>query len=116
MTLYASPELHAANPPESWTVERIPNGSRAFFGLVIEAGQRPVETFTTRRDAEQAKGNPESWHRKLYAKEARWYAGENIPGWRSWADVKAEHERNAAKWAAIEAERARINARIGVAA
>lgn len=96
MSLFATPEAHAANPPESWTVERIAgNGARAKFGLVIEPGAGPAETFGTRQDAERAKNNPQSWLRSLYEKERRWYAGENIAGWRPWAEIAAEREQKA---------------------
>jgi hypothetical protein len=42
---------------------------------------------------------------RLWEKERRWYAGESIPGWKTWAEVKAAQERNEAWQAARRAEK-----------
>lgn len=106
MSLFADPEQHAANPPETWQIVRIPTGSRARFALKISADQPHPETFATRGEAERERDK--GYTRRLYEDEARWYAGEPVRGWRPWAEVKADQERNAARHAQIEAQRQAI--------
>lgn len=97
-------EDHADNGPETWRVETVRDASGrrvpSLFHLTT-AGGDVLDTFTTRREAEAAK---ESGHLvTLYHRERRWYAGEEIPGWRPWAEVHAEQERREA-WLAQRAE------------
>jgi hypothetical protein len=75
--MFASPEEHAANPPETWRVVKVtdrlwelrPAGSDyAFFG------------YPTKREAEEAKRS--GFYFDLYNDEARWYAGEPVPHWK----------------------------------
>lgn len=109
MSLFATPELHAANPPESWEIRRIARGRSVTYCIIIQAGGNPVDTFGTRRDAESTVSNPDSWLRRMYEKERRWYAGESIPGWEPFD--RAAHERHMIRVAEIERRRAEINAR-----
>lgn len=91
MSLFSGPQEHAANPPLSWQVVKA--GTRV-WDLRTTAGV-VLQTFTTRRDAEGAR--LQGWLVDLYEKERRWYGGEPVANWRPWADVRAEHERTAAK-------------------
>lgn len=103
MSLYTSPEQHAANPPETWTVERIPYGTRARWCVVDKQGTQMGPTYETKREAE---ANLDSgWYVRHWEKEQRWYDGESIPGWKSYAECKAEQERNEAWQAARRAEK-----------
>jgi len=91
MTLFATPEEHAAHPPASWQV--IHAGQRS-WNLETAPGVA-IHTYRTREAAEAAKVSGQ-WV-DLWERESRWYAGEAIPHWRLWADVKAERERRAAR-------------------
>jgi hypothetical protein len=55
-----------------------------------------------------------SWLVQAYEKDARWYAGESIPGWKSWAECKAEQERIEARKAEREAAERRKIERQGI--
>lgn len=112
MSLFNGPEEHAANPPESWQIVRVPSGTRARFALKISEHQPHPETFATRGDAENERTKGHT--RRLYDDETRWYAGESVRGWRPWAEVKADQERHAAYSA--ERERMRNAPYKGVAA
>jgi hypothetical protein len=81
VALFATPQEHAANPPESWVV--VKRGPRSW--ALTPAGDPDVvlDQFETKRSAEQAR--TESFLVKLYRQEARWYAGEPVPGWRPYA-------------------------------
>jgi hypothetical protein len=76
MTLFSSPEEHAANPPATWQVVKV--GTRR-WGLATQAGY-VLERFECKTDAEQ--GRTEGWAADLYDKETRWYAGEPVNGWK----------------------------------
>lgn len=78
MALFANPQEHAANPPETWAV--VKRAARS-WGLTL-AGDSTVELghYETKRAAEQAR--EEGFLVRLYRQEARWYAGESVPGWR----------------------------------
>lgn len=80
MSLYRGPEEHAANPPETWEVVK---GGRS-WSLRDRAGA-VLETFTTKREAEL--GRADGRAANLYERERRWYAGENIAGWKPYAEV-----------------------------
>ena len=75
MALFASRSLHENNPPSDWSVEKI--GSR--WALVTADGTE-LESFRTKRAA--LEGQKDGFCARLYAKEARWYAGEAVPGWK----------------------------------
>lgn len=110
MSLFQSPEQHAANGPDTWRVEKVREGLWAILtaeGDGWNAGDR-LETFPTRKSA--VEGLETGWAASLWEKERRWYAGEHIHGWKSWAEVKAEHERIEAHFAARKAEREAANA------
>lgn len=92
MSLFATPEEHAANPPETWEIRKL--YERRWVLIVNKA--HPVETqdmFPTKKDAEDARDNPDSWLRRLYDDETRWYKGEPVRGWRPYAEIKAAQER-----------------------
>lgn len=98
MACYIDPETHAANPPETWTVQK--RGQRG-WALVDREGT-VLESTTTKRDALAAIET--GTFRRAYDAEGRWYAGETPPGRKSWAECKAERERAAARRAARASE------------
>lgn len=73
--MFTTPEDHAANPPESWEVVK---AAPRVWRLLI-AGD-VAQTFTTRREAEEATQSGRLV--ETYRKEGRWFAGEQIPGWK----------------------------------
>ena len=99
MSLFASPEEHAANPPASWLVVKV--APRCWS--VTTADGDVLDTFATRADALAVRGFG-SVLANLYAAEGRWYAGVPRAGHRSYADCKAESDRIAARWAATPAD------------
>lgn len=80
MSLFANPAEHAANPPDTWKVTRV--GRR--YALQTEGGIQ-LDSFERKRDAESARTS--GFIARLYADEARWYAGEQVPGWRPYKEV-----------------------------
>lgn len=99
MSLFSNPEEHAANPPETWQVVKVGRGFAIVTKDVTDAdlergGISYLEHFERKRDAVAAlNGETRSWALTQYEKDARWYAGETLPGQRSWAECKAEKER-----------------------
>lgn len=88
MSLFSSPEEHAANPPSSWRVEK--RGRK--WHLLIHAGSaHSCDSFLTKHQAEAAKTT--GFHFDLYQRESRWYAGETIPGWKTYAHCLAERAK-----------------------
>lgn len=87
MSLFSGPEEHTANPPETWVVHKA--GERNWQlqtkdGGVLDWGQ------PTKKRAEALRA--EGWYVEMYDKERRWYAGEDIPPWKPWAQCQAEQE------------------------
>jgi hypothetical protein len=81
MALFATPQEHAANPPETWVV--VKRGPRS-WALTLNGDTTAVlDRFETKRAAEQAR--TEGFLVRLYRQEARWYAGEPVPGWRPYS-------------------------------
>ena len=95
MALHTTPEDHAADPPSAWQVVKVADRC---WHLKSSHGHVFGSSYKTRRAAEQDKVT--GFYVNLYEKEGRWYAGHTPDGWRSWAEVKAERERRAAKAAA----------------
>ena len=89
MTLFSGPEEHAANPPETW--EAVKAGERCWHLRTKDGGT--LDYFTTKREA--LKARDDGFAARLYEQERRWYAGESIPNWRPWVDVRADRERRA---------------------
>ena len=87
MNLFATPEEHAANPPQSWQVVK---AAPRLWHLQTTGGTT-LDSFTTRHAAETARD--QSWLVTLYEEERRWYAGERVNGRRPWADVLADRKR-----------------------
>lgn len=81
MALYTSPEAHAANPPETWAA--VKTGARS-WALTDQAGGI-LQTTATRREAEALRSS--GFYFDLWHKEARWYAGEPVQGWKPYAPV-----------------------------
>lgn len=89
--LFGSPEQHAANPPSTWRVVKVPTrGSKPIWQLQTAGGQ-VLEQAGTRKAAEAAR--TVSVAASLYAKEARWFAGELVAGWKPYQQVLAEREK-----------------------
>ncbi len=91
MTLFATPEEHAANPPATWQVNKA--AERVWQLRTRDGGV--LHTYTTKGAAEEGKVG--GFYADQYAKDGRWYAGETPPGHRSWADCLADRERLAAR-------------------
>lgn len=91
MPVFPSPEVHAANPPDTWIVQK--HGRR--YELATSAGEPLDYSFERKSDAEQARTTGRA--AKLYEQETRWYAGESIPNWRPYSEVKAEQEKTEAR-------------------
>jgi hypothetical protein len=81
--MFANPEEHAANPPETWTVQR---AGRRWRLLTASGGF--IDSFDTKGAAEGARTSGR-WA-DLYESDGRWYAGETPPGMRSYAQCRAE--------------------------
>jgi hypothetical protein len=84
MSLYADPQEHAANPPESWEVRKA--GPR-WWQLVDQSGN-VLGRAETKRAAEELKVS--GFYFKLWHQEARWYAGETVYGWKPYVPVGAK--------------------------
>lgn len=85
------PEEHADNAPETWRVVKV--ADRCWHLETKDGGV--LEGFTTKHAAEERKVSGALVD--LYAKEGRWYAGEQVYPWRPYAEVKAEEERRLAR-------------------
>ena len=92
MSMFGGPEEHAANHPNTWVVRKL--YERA-WSLQTKDGVR-IETRETRRQAEADRVHGR-WV-SLYDRDTRWYAGDTPSGLKSYAECKAERERNAARW------------------
>jgi hypothetical protein len=93
MSLFSTPQTHAENAPETWQTVKV--ADRAWE---VQTKDGTTLTRMTRKvDADMVRTCPESFMRMAYDKEGRWYAGAQIPGWKSWAECKAERERTAAR-------------------
>lgn len=114
MSLFSTPEQHAANGPDTWRVEKVRDGLWAIVTATgdPQLGGDRLETYPTRKSA--VEGLTDGWAARLWEKERRWYAGESIPGWKSWAEVKAEHERIEARKAEREGQERRKIERQGI--
>ncbi len=100
--MYSSPEALAVNPPESW---RIVKRAERLWDLLIDAShEHPAETFRTRALALAERDNPQSRMRREVDRERRWYEGEPIPHWKSYAECMADRQRNEAYQAKRRAE------------
>jgi len=87
MGMFSGPTEHAENPPETWLVRKA--GDR-LWELTTKSGT-VINTYGTQTHAREER-TPGHFFADLYAKETRWYAGEQIEQWKPWATVKAERE------------------------
>lgn len=92
--LFASPEEHAVNTPESWIVEKTDN-RREPWGLFTADKEILLGNFSTKKSANQSKIDGEM--HQVWMNEKLWYAGEEIPNAHgylktSWFDM-LERER-----------------------
>lgn len=95
MVLFASPDEHAENPPDTW---RVVKAAERCWHLDTKDGVT-LDTFKTRRQAAEAIAD--GFTRRLYDKESRWYAGENVHPWRPYAEIAAERARRAERLAQL---------------
>lgn len=75
MALHLTPESHAADPPEGWTVRK--HGRR--WSLLSGDGHT-LDSFKTKREAILAKQMGRLVD--LYRAEGRWFKGESVGCWR----------------------------------
>lgn len=75
-------ETHADNGPATWTIHKV---SKGHWQLRTKDGA-VMETTTTRKLAVFLT-EPYSWLVAAYEKEGRWYAGEDVPPWRPYAEL-----------------------------
>jgi hypothetical protein len=81
MSLFRSPQEHAANPPESWTVVKAANRRwRLIAGTDHNGNDIVLHSADTRQECEHKKTS--GFYFDLYQTESRWYAGESVAGWR----------------------------------
>lgn len=88
MSLFDSPEKHAANPPSTWRVVRA--GTRQWTHVTSD-GAVIGGPYDRKRDAEDDLAT--SFYATLWDKERRWYAGEPVSGWRPYVDCLADQIR-----------------------
>lgn len=81
MALFLTPEDHAANPPETWKVVKMAD---RFWALQVSSGGT-LNTFPTKAKAEADRVDGPLV--KLYNDEGRWMAGEQVNGWRPYAEL-----------------------------
>jgi hypothetical protein len=81
MSLFRSPEDHAANPPETWKVVKV---TKRLWRLTTKDGIG-IASYPRQSDAESA--TTSGFYVDLYAKETRWYAGEQVDGWKPYTEV-----------------------------
>jgi len=70
------PEDHANNPPETWQVVKV--AERCWHLRTKDGGT--LDSQPTKKAAEALK--VEGFYVNLYEKERRYYAGEDVPGWK----------------------------------
>jgi hypothetical protein len=74
--LFATPEEHAANPPESWAVVKVTDRC---WHLTTRDGDT-LASLPTRRAGEARR--VDGFEVNLYVKEGRWFAGERVDNWK----------------------------------
>lgn len=84
MAMFLTPEENAANPPETWLIQK---RAERRWSLCTKSGG-VLDTFNTRREAEAARARGFCFD--LYHKERRWFAGERVEGWKPYRPAKAE--------------------------
>ena len=82
MTLFYSPEEHAANGPDTWLVVRVPLTTA---WAVETAAGITLDYANTKAEAEALRHT--GWLVTLYHRESRWFAGERVRGWRQYAEM-----------------------------
>jgi len=80
--LYATPEEHAANPPSTWRVVKVPRDVTGGWAVTDASGTARFSRYRTQRDAILALTTGEDFYVRLWLKERHWYAGEPVEGWK----------------------------------
>lgn len=101
MVMFRSPEEHAANPPETWVVRK---SADRVWRLTTKDGVDLSASFARKKDAEDAKTT--GFEARLYADETRWYAGEQVNGWKTYQQCLDERAATIARRAARQKEAA----------
>ena len=83
MSMFANPEEHAANPPQSWQVAK---AADRCWQLTTKDGA-VLHSYTTRHAAEAARVSGP--YVTFYDRETRWYAGHPVPGWKPYRALLA---------------------------
>lgn len=94
-TMYATPEEHAANNPDTWVVEKNPDGGTRGKWVIRDllGGTHGYWAYQTKREALAASTEGGDIFAK-WTRESQWYQGEgSMPGMPSYADVLAEAEK-----------------------
>jgi len=76
MALHTTPTDHDNDPPSAWSV--VKKGERSWHLQSSLGGV--IGYFTTRREAEEHRTGGR--YVKLYEDEGRWFAGEQVRGWK----------------------------------
>ena len=97
MSLFRSPEEHAQNPPSSWEVVKV--ADRVWHLRTASGGT--LESFESKGRALEAREG--GFLAREYEQEGRWYAGEDVAGWKPYAVVLEEQEAHA-RWLASKRE------------
>ena len=79
-----SKDEHSANAPETWVAVKLGRT----WQLRTQDGGVLEYRIPTKRQAEALKHSGHLVH--LYEQERRWYAGEQVAGWRPYAATAAE--------------------------
>lgn len=83
MSLYATPEEHAANPPETWSVEKRPHGGDVLGRWkIVDANGTTLDFVRTKAEGIAQIESRSCFSARLWEQERRWYAGEKVEGWK----------------------------------
>lgn len=80
--LYRTPEEHAANPPSTWVAVRV-----GYKWRLKDKNGTVIATARRKKDALALRGS--GFYVRLYEKEGRWFAGEQVEDWKPWKQCVA---------------------------
>lgn len=84
MSLFASPEEHAANPPSTWVVKK---AAPRLWHLCTKEGIVLSYGHATKKEADSLMTS--GFYVNLYNDETRWYAGESVRNWIPYSQLKS---------------------------
>lgn len=88
MRTYVTVEEHEANGPDAWRVVKV--AERCWH--LVDANGAVIQSCPTKRQAEADKVS--GFHVRLWSDTLRHMRGENVRGWKPYAQVVAEREAN----------------------